>query len=93
MRQAGPDGAKTAQANVAGRPATTDKPTQQIYQTSPGVQRSAFRGRMRVERLAVQTQGTFAYGESVNLQQIHRREKRGCVEMLRDIYRLEASND
>ena len=49
--------------------------------------------RARVERLAVQTQGIFAYGESVNLQQIHRREKRGCVEMLRDIYRLEASND
>ena len=46
MRPAGPDGAKTARANVAGRPATTDKPTQQIYQTSPDVQRGAFRGRM-----------------------------------------------
>src|ERR1022692_1395582 len=30
MRPAGPDGAKTARANVGGRPATTDKPTQQI---------------------------------------------------------------
>ncbi len=49
--------------------------------------------RSRVERLAVQTKGAFAYGESANLQQIHRREKRGCVEMLRDIYQLEASND
>lgn len=45
--------------------------------------------RQRVEQLEKQTNGYFSYAESANLQQLHRKDHRDSIDLLRDIYRRE----
>ena len=49
--------------------------------------------RARVERLAAQTEGSFVYVESANLQQVQRSKEVDGLELLKDIYFVEANDE
>jgi hypothetical protein len=48
--------------------------------------------RARADALSQQTGGFFAYMESANLQQIHRRGDRDTIELLKDVYSAEGTH-